>query len=165
MNLIVAVDENWGIGKDNELLCRISADMKNFRAVTMGHVLVLGRKTLESFPGKEPLPKRTHIVLTANKAYEAEGVILCHSLEELPAVLADYEDDDIFVIGGGSIYTALLGRCRHACVTRVDAAAENADTFFPNLDALPEWTVERTEAPVTENGLTYRFVDYVNTAL
>ena len=73
MNLIVAVDENWGIGKVNELLCRISADMKNFRAVTMGHVLVLGRKTLESFPGKEPLPKRTHIVLTANKAYEAEG--------------------------------------------------------------------------------------------
>ena len=68
-------------------------------------------------------------------------------------------------VGGGSIYTALLGRCRRACVTRVDAAAENADTFFPNLDALPEWTVERTEAPVTENGLTYRFVDYVNTAL
>jgi len=93
MNLIVAVDENWGIGKDNELLCRISADMKNFRAVTMGHVLVLGRKTLESFPGKKPLPKRTHIVLTANKAYEAEGVILCHSLEELPVVLADYEDE------------------------------------------------------------------------
>ena len=77
MNLIVAVDENWGIGKDNELLCRISADMKNFRAVTMGHVLVLGRKTLESFPGKKPLPKRTHVVLTANKAYEAEGVTLC----------------------------------------------------------------------------------------
>lgn len=98
MNLIVSVDENWGIGKDNELLCRISADMKNFRAVTMGHVLVLGRKTLESFPGKKPLPKRTHIVLTANKAYEAEGVTLCHSLEELPRVLADYEDDDIFVL-------------------------------------------------------------------
>ena len=97
MNLIVAVDENWGIGKDNELLCRISADMKNFRAVTMGHVLVLGRKTLESFPGKKPLPKRTHIVLTANKAYEAEGVTLCHSLEELPAVLADYEDAAVFM--------------------------------------------------------------------
>ena len=118
MNLIVAVDENWGIGKDNELLCRISADMKNFRAVTMGHVLVLGRKTLESFPGKKPLPKRTHIVLTANKAYEAEGVILCHSLEELPAVLADYEDDDIFVIGGGSIYEQLLPQCKKAYITK-----------------------------------------------
>ena len=80
MNLIVAVDENWGIGKDNQLLCRISADLKRFRAITTGHVLVLGRKTLESFPNGKPLPNRTHMVLTANKAYPAEGVTLCRGL-------------------------------------------------------------------------------------
>ena len=152
MNLIVAVDENWGIGKDNELLCRISADMKNFRAVTMGHVLVLGRKTLESFPGKKPLPKRTHIVLTANKAYEAEGVILCHSLEELPAVLADYEDDDIFVIGGGSIYEQLLPQCKKAYITKIYDKFP-ADTSIPNLDEIPDWTLTEKGGVKEENGV------------
>ncbi len=159
MNLIVAVDENWGIGKDNELLYRISADMKNFRAVTMGHVLVLGRKTLESFPGKKPLPKRTHIVLTANKAYEAEGVTLCHSLEELPAVLANYEDDDIFVIGGGSIYEQLLPQCKKAYITKIYDKF-SADTYFPNLDEKPEWTLTEKGEVQEENGVKFSFDIY-----
>ena len=86
MRLIVAVDENWGIGKNNDLLCRISADMQYFRKMTTGHTLVLGRKTLESFPNKKPLPNRNHIVLTKNIDYQAEGVTLCNSIEQLTTV-------------------------------------------------------------------------------
>ena len=87
MDIIVAVDADWGIGKDGDLLQRISADMKYFREKTTGNVLVMGRKTLESFPNKKPLPNRVNIVLTKNKDYQAEGVVLCHDLAELPAVL------------------------------------------------------------------------------
>ena len=156
MNLIVAVDENWGIGKDGDLLCRISADMKYFRAMTTGHVLVLGRKTLESFPGKKPLPNRTHIVLTANRAYAAEGVTLCHSLEELPEVLADYREEDVFVIGGGSIYEQLLPFCRRAYVTKIYDTFP-ADTSFPNLDEKPEWELTQKGEVQEEKGVKFSF--------
>lgn len=159
MNLIVAVDENWGIGKDGDLLCRISADMKMFRATTTGHVLVLGRKTLESFPGKKPLPNRTHIVLTANRAYEAEGVILCHSLEELPAVLADYAEDDIFVIGGDSVYQQLLPLCQKAYITKIYDKFP-ADTYFPNLDENPEWMLTEKGEVQEEKGVRFSFDIY-----
>ena len=150
MNAIVVTDKQWAIGRSGDLLFSLPGDMKHFRALTTGGTVIMGRKTLDSFPGGRPLPKRRNIVITREP-------------EDALALAGD--EENVWLIGGGSIYTALLGRCRRACVTRVDAAAENADTFFPNLDALPEWTVERTEAPVTENGLTYRFVDYVNTAL
>ena len=163
MNAIVVTDKQWAIGRNGDLLFSLPGDMKHFRTLTTGGTVIMGRKTLDSFPGGRPLPKRRNIVITRDPDFSREGCEIVHTPEDALRLAGDGED--VWLIGGGSIYTALLGRCRRACVTRVDAAAENADTFFPNLDALPEWTVERTEAPVTENGLTYRFVDYVNTAL
>jgi dihydrofolate reductase len=159
MDLIVAVDEKWGIGKDGDLLQPISADLKYFRMKTTGNVLVMGRKTLESFPNKKPLPNRVNIVLTNNKNYEAEGVVLCHGLEELPEVLKAYEDKQIFVAGGGTIYEQLLPQCETAYVTKIYEAYE-ADTFFPDLDANPEWELAEKGEMQEENGVQFSFDIY-----
>ena len=159
MDLIVAVDEKWGIGKDGDLLQRISADMKYFRQMTTGNVLVMGRKTLESFPNKKPLPNRVNIVLTTNKNYEAEGVVLCHGLEDLPEVLKAYEDKQIFVAGGGTIYEQLLPQCETAYVTKIYNTYP-ADTVFPNLDAHPDWELAEKGEVQEENGVKFSFDIY-----
>ena len=159
MNAIVIADRNWAIGRNNGLLFSLPGDMKRFRALTTGGTVILGRRTLDSFPGGRPLPKRRNIVITRDPAFCREGCEVVHSPEEALALAGD--GDDVWLIGGGSIYAALLDRCRRACVTRVDTAAPEADVFFPDLDALPEWTVEHAGEPITENGLTYRFVDYI----
>ncbi len=159
MRLIVAVDENWGIGKNNDLLCRISADMKYFRQMTTGHTLVLGRKTLESFPNKKPLPNRNHIVLTKNIDYQAEGVILCNSIEQLQQLLKSYDTNDIFVIGGGSIYTQLLPYCDTAYVTHIQKSFD-ADTHFPNLDKHPDWVLTQKGETQQENDIAFSFDIY-----
>ena len=159
MNAIVAVDRNWAIGRDNGLLFSLPGDMKRFRTLTAGGTLIMGRKTLDSFPGGRPLPKRRNIVITRDPDFCREGCEIVHRPEEALALAGD--GDDVWLIGGGSIYAALLDRCLRACVTQVDTAAPEADVFFPNLDALPAWAVEHTGEPITENGLTYRFVDYI----
>ena len=159
MDLIVAVDANWGIGKDGDLLPPISADLKYFRRKTTGNVLVMGRKTLESFPNQKPLPNRVNIVLTKNKDYAAEGVVLCHGIEELPAVLKDYTDKQIFVAGGGTIYAQLLPQCETAYVTKIYETYE-ADTVFPNLDENPEWELEEKGELQEENGVKFSFDIY-----
>ena len=159
MYAIVAVDEKWGIGRDNGLLFRLPADLKRFKALTTGGTVLMGRKTLDSFPGGRPLPKRRNIVITRDPAFQREGCEVVHSPAEALALAGG--GSDVWLIGGGSIYAALLDRCSRAYITRVDAAAPDADTFFPDLDSLPEWSASHTEAPVTENGLTYRFVEYV----
>ena len=159
MRLIVAVDENWGIGKNNDLLCRISADMQYFRKMTTGHTLVLGRKTLESFPNKKPLPNRNHIVLTKNIDYQAEGVTLCNSIEQLQQLLQSYHTNDIFVIGGGSIYTQLLPYCDTAYVTHIQKSFD-ADTHFPNLDEHPDWVLTQKGVTQQENNIAFSFDIY-----
>ncbi|MBQ3772896.1 MAG: dihydrofolate reductase, partial [Pseudobutyrivibrio sp.] len=111
MNLIVAVDKNWAIGKDNKLLVSIPDDMKFFRETTTGKVVVMGRKTLESFPNSKPLPNRVNIVLTRDAKYEAKGAVVVHSKEELNEELKKYNSDDIYVIGGESIYRLMLDEC------------------------------------------------------
>ena len=163
MNAIVVVDQNWAIGRDNDLLFSLPTDMKRFRSLTLGGTVILGRRTLDSFPGGRPLPKRRNIVITHCPDFSREGCEIVHTPEDALRLAGDGED--VWLIGGGSIYAALLGRCRRASVTRVDSTVSDADTFFPDLDALPNWKIERTGEAVTENGLTYRFVDYVNTAL
>ena len=165
MNAIVVADRSWAIGRDGGLLFSLPTDMKRFRSLTMGGAVILGRKTLESFPGGRPLPKRKNIVITRQKDLSVEGAAVVSSLAEALDAAGDTPPDQIWVIGGGSIYAALLSQCARAYVTRVDAAAEGADSFFPNLDKLPGWTVRAVSEPVTENGLTYRFYDYVNTKL
>ncbi|MDD4844203.1 MAG: dihydrofolate reductase [Anaerotignum sp.] len=159
MNLIVAVDEQWGIGKEGELLRRISTDMKRFRGITSGNVLILGRKTLESFPNKKPLPNREHVVLTNNLEYKAEGVTLCHSIAELPHVLEGFGDKEVFVAGGGSVYQQLLPFCEKAYITKIHATFP-ADTYFPDLDQLPEWEIAEEGEEQEENGVRFSFVLY-----
>ena len=159
MNAIVVADRNWAIGRNNGLLFSLPGDMKHFRTLTSGGTVIMGRRTLDSFPGGSPLPKRRNIVITRDPDFCREGCEIVHRPEEALALAGD--GDDVWLIGGGSIYAALLDRCRRACVTLVDTAAPEADVFFPNLDALPEWAVEHTGEPITENGLTYRFVDYI----
>ncbi len=159
MNAIVVADRNWAIGRNNGLLFSLPGDMKHFRTLTSGGTVIMGRRTLDSFPGGNPLPKRRNIVITRDPDFCREGCEIVHRPEEALALAGD--GDDVWLIGGSSIYAALLDRCRRACVTRVDTAAPEADVFFPNLDALPAWAVEHTGEPITENGLTYRFVDYI----
>lgn len=159
MNLIVAVDKNWAIGKDNKLLVSIPQDMKFFRETTMGKVVVMGRKTLESFPGGQPLKKRTNIVLTRDKNYKVKDAIVVHSVEELLEELKNYDEKEIYVIGGESIYRALLPYCKVAHVTKIDHAYE-ADTYFPNLDDMEDWEVTGVSEEQTYFDLEYEFVRY-----
>ena len=138
MNLIVAADKNWGIGKDNKLLVSIPSDMKFFRQETMGKVVVMGRKTLESFPNGLPLKNRTNVVLTSDKNYQVKDAVIVHSIDEVLEELKKYDDDEIYVIGGGKVYEELLPYCDVAHVTKIDFAFE-ADTHFPNRDEDSEW--------------------------
>ena len=160
MNLIVAVDKNWAIGKENKLLVSIPADMKFFREETAGNVVVMGRKTLESFPNGQPLRDRKNIVLTKDKNYQVEGAIIVNSESELLEKLKDYQQEEIFVIGGGSVYEMLLPYCDTAHVTKIDFAYE-ADTYFPNLDETSEWQIGATSEEQTYFDLEYYFVKYV----
>ena len=162
MNAIVVADRSWAIGRDGGLLFSLPTDMKRFRSLTMGGAVILGRKTLESFPGGRPLPKRKNIVITRRKDLQVEGAVVVSSLAEALDAAGDTPPDQIWVIGGGSVYTAMLERCKRVYLTKVDAQAEDPDTFFPNLDKLPGWGVEHESEPVEENGLTFRFVEYIN---
>lgn len=165
MNAIVVVDKNWAIGHENDLLFSLPGDMKHFRELTTGGTVIMGRKTLESFPGKKPLPKRRNIVITRNEEFCQEGCEIVGCPEEALELAGDLENEHLWVIGGGSVYTALLNRCKRVYLTRVDAAAEETDTYFPNLDKLPNWQVEETSESFEENGLSYCFITYVNTKL
>ena len=165
MNCIVVVDQNWAIGCEGGLLFSLPTDMKRFRSLTIDGTVILGRKTLDSFPGGRPLPKRRNIVITRNVDFDREGCEIAGSPEAALELAAGTPADQLWVIGGGSVYTALLPKCKRAFVTRVDSAAPEADTFFPNLDKLPGWEVESVSEPVEENGVTYRFVDYINTKI
>ena len=159
MNLIVAVDKNWAIGKENELLVRIPADQKFFRETTTGKVVVMGRKTLESFPGGLPLKKRTNIVLTHDENYKVPDAIIVHTMEELHEELKKYNSEDIYVIGGETIYRQLLDECDVAHVTKIDYAFD-ADTYFPNLDEKPEWEITADSEGQTYFDLEYYFYKY-----
>ena len=165
MNAIVVVDKNWAIGREGGLLYSLPTDMKRFRSLTIGGTVILGRKTLDSFPGGRPLPKRRNIVITRNVDFDREGSEIVASPQAALELVGNTEDDKLWVIGGGSVYAALLSRCKRVYLTKVDDEAPGADTFFPNLDKLPGWEIETTSEPVEENGVTYRFVDYVNTKL
>ena len=159
MNLIAAVDQNWAIGNKNKLLVRIPDDQKFFRETTTGKVVVMGRKTLESFPNGLPLKNRTNIVLTHDKNYQVKDAIVLHSLEELHAELQKYPSEDIYVIGGETIYRQLLDECDVAHITKIDYAYD-ADAYFPNLDELPEWKITADSEEQTYFDLEYYFYKY-----
>lgn len=159
MNLIAAVDSNWGIGKNNQLLVKIPADMKFFRETTTGKVVVMGRKTLESFPNGQPLKNRVNIVLTHDKTYQVKDAVLVYSLEELWKELEKYESENIYVIGGESIYDQLVDACDTAHITKIDYAYD-ADAHFPNLDERPEWQITQDSEEQTYFDLIYHVYKY-----
>ena len=159
MVLIAAVDAAWGIGKDGDLLKRISADMKFFRSKTQDHVLIIGRKTLESFPGKKPLPGRKNIVLTKQKDYSAEGCSICHSKKDVLELLGE-AGEEVFVAGGESIYREFLADCDTVFLTKIYAAFP-ADRSFPNLDEGGEFSIVWESEVQEEKGIRYQFFQYV----
>ena len=159
MKLIAAVDKNWAIGYKNQLLVSIPSDMKQFRQKTTGHIVVMGRKTLESFPGGLPLKNRRNIVLTSNRNYQVKDAVIVHSEEELKEELKKYDTDEIFVIGGESIYRMLEPLCDEAFITKIDHSYQ-ADAHFPNLDADPSWVLKEESEENTCFDLEYVFVIY-----
>ena len=159
MNAIAAVDAKWAIGNKNRLLPSIPADMKFFREKTMGHVVVMGRKTLESFPNGLPLKNRVNIVLTANRSYKVKDAIIVHTKEELLEELKKYDSNELYVIGGGSIYEMLIPYCDTAYITKIDHAYA-ADTYFPNLDQMDDWEMTEVSEEQTCFDLEYVFAKY-----
>ncbi|MBM6750280.1 dihydrofolate reductase [Mediterraneibacter glycyrrhizinilyticus] len=159
MKAILSADRNWGIGYQNRLLVSIPSDMKFFRQTTTGKVVVMGRKTLESFPNGMPLKNRTNIVLTGNKDYHVKDAVIVHSKEELLEELKKYDTDTVYVIGGESIYRMLLPYCDTAYVTKIDRAFQ-ADTFFPNLDEMDEWVMTEESEEQTCFDLEFTFTKY-----
>ncbi|HIZ44784.1 MAG TPA: dihydrofolate reductase [Firmicutes bacterium] len=159
MNIIVAADENWGIGKDGTLLWHLPEDMKYFRRMTTGRVVVMGRKTLDSFPGGRPLKDRENVVLSANPSFWREGTKVFHNVPDTLAYLERYPEDQIFIVGGGHIYREFLPYCDTAYVTRIDRAYE-ADTYFPDLDASAEWEFVSSGERMEYEGIPFAFSVY-----
>ncbi len=159
MKLIAAVDKNWAIGKDNQLLIHIPDDMKRFRAYTTGNTVVMGRKTLESFPGKKPLKDRENIVLTKNPNYQVKDATICQTMDELTAILEKRDSDSVYVIGGESIYKQMLSLCDTAIITKIDFAYA-ADAYFPNLEENPEWELVEESEEQTYFDVVYTYQTY-----
>ncbi|MBQ1380858.1 MAG: dihydrofolate reductase, partial [Ruminococcus sp.] len=164
MRMIAAVDENWGLGKNGDLLTSIPEDMRFFRQTTQGKVLVMGSKTLRSFPNAKPLPGRLNVVMTRQKDARFPGCVVCDGMDSLLALLAGFAPDDVMVIGGGGVYTQLLPYCTEALITKMQFNGE-ADTFLPNLDSLPEWSVAKESEQKEHEGILFSFVTYANSAV
>lgn len=159
MNLIVAADNHWAIGNKGNLLVRIPNDHKFFREETAGKVVVLGRKTLETFPQGLPLKNRTNIILSSRQDFKVKDALVVHSLEELLEKLKKYNSEDIYIAGGGSVYKQMLPYCDVAHVTKIDHRYE-ADTYFPNLDERKEWKITADSDEQTYFDIAYQFVRY-----
>ncbi len=160
LSLIAAVSKDWGLGKDGELLFSIKDDMQFFRRTTTDNVVIMGRKTLESFPGKKPLKNRVNIVLTRNKAYSAEGAVVVGSIEELDAELKKHKGKEHIVIGGGEIYSLLMPYCTKAYITKVNAT-KLADTYLENLDLSDEWSLASEDGAHQDKNYSFAFCEYV----
>ena len=156
MDVIAAVDRNWAIGKGGDQLCYLPADLKRFQALTTGHPVILGRKTLATFPGGRPLKNRRNLILSRDPDFAPEGAEVFRELDSLRAAAPA----DSFVIGGESVYRALLGWCGTAYITKIGRAWEGADAFFPNLDDDPAWFVAEEGEPLEHQGIPFRYVTY-----
>ena len=155
MNLIVAVDQNWAIGKDGDQLIYLSEDLKRFKSLTLGHPVILGRKTLATFPGGRPLKGRPNLILSTTPGYQVEGADVFPNLEKLLACAPK----DSFVIGGESVYRALLPYCSTAYITKIHASF-SADRFFPNLDQDPDWILQDSSEELEQDGVTFHYCTY-----
>ena len=156
MDAIVAVYDDWGIGCEGDQPIALSADRKFFRRTTAGSTVIVGRKTVGSFPGQQPLPKRRNILLT-RQDIQIPGFEVAHSPEEAAAMSAG--DEKVFVIGGGTVYRQMLPLCDRAIITKVHTTVP-CDTYFPNLDESPEWKLTETLESGEENGISYEMCLY-----
>ena len=155
MNLIAAADENWGIGKNGGLLAHISGDKKYFRETTKGKIVVMGRKTLEGLPGGQPLGNRVNVVLSENPAYKIKGAVVCHNIDEALEYLKQFSSEDIYVIGGESIFRQFLPYCNTVYLTHIDYEYD-ADVKFPvNLWKSQEWEMVEEGEEQTYFSLCY----------
>ncbi len=159
MNIIVAVDNKWAIGYQNKLLVRIPADQRFFRDETIHKAVIMGRKTLESFPGAQPLKQRLNVVITSDPEYRVADAVVVHSVEEALEAVKDYRKEEVYVIGGESIYRQMLPYCEVAHVTKIDYEYA-ADTYFPNLDQMEDWVLAEESDEQTYYDLTYVFCRY-----
>ncbi len=160
MNLIAAVDNNWAIGYQSSLLVRIPNDQKRFREMTEGNVIVIGRKTLETFPQKQPLKNRVNIVLSRDRQYPMKDGVVVASIEQLLEELKKYNDKQIYVAGGATVYEQLLPYCDTAYITKIDYVYQ-ADVYFPRLDNLSDWELIEESDEQTYFDLTYFFQKYI----
>jgi dihydrofolate reductase len=160
MNLIVAVDKNWAIGYQNKLLISIPEDMRFFRDETTNKVVIMGRNTLETFPGGRPLKNRMNIVITSKPDFAVNDAVVVHSVEEALEAVKAYKSEEVYVIGGASIYKQMLEYCDVAHITKIDYAY-HADTYFPNLDEDPQWVIEAESDERTYYDIEYAFYKYV----
>ncbi len=163
MNLIVVVDENWGIGKDGTQTVIIPEDRRYFRELTKDGTIIVGHKTFRDFPGAKPLAGRRNIVMSRDKDLIIEGATVVNTPEELFRDIKGLDPNKLFVIGGGHVFRLLLPYCRYAYVTKIKATPES-DAFFPNLDALDNWILEDAGEWKTSDGVEYAFQKYKNSS-
>lgn len=161
MKAIVAVDLNWGIGCDGQLLQHLPKDLKFFKEKTLGKVVVMGRQTFESLPGKAPLKDRINIVLSQNENFNDDRLTICRSLESVFDELKHYESDNVYIIGGDSVYKQFLPYCTEAYVTKIDHTYQ-ADKFFTNVDEASGWELVSSSDLKEDKGVQFRFCKYVN---
>lgn len=163
MILLYAVEENWGIGYKNDLLVKISEDLKDFKKLTTGNIIIMGRKTFESLPNSKALPNRLNIVITKDESYSREGIKVVHSIEGLFELLKEVDPNNEktrYVIGGGSIGSQLLPYCNLGYITKIFKSFENIDTILPNLDLHDDWEIARESSVRKQDDLEYKYVEY-----
>ena len=158
MNAIVAVNSDWGIGYNNTQSVVIPEDRRNFRKLTDGGIIIAGKRTFDDFG--RPLPNRTNIILTRDRGFTAHGISVAHSVDEVLMKIAEEDQDKVFIIGGGSIYKLFLPMCSCAYITKIESSPPS-DTFFPNLDDSPDWTLDIQGEPQESGGVRYSFCRYV----
>lgn len=159
MNLIVAVDKNWAIGKENKLLYNIPGDLEYFKRTTIGKVVVMGGNTFLSLPNGA-LGDRVNIVISPHEKIIDTNAIICDTIEQLFTEMNKYSLEDVFIIGGQMLYQTMLPHCKKAYITKIDAGTNDADCFFPNLDEMGEWKLTETSEKQSSNGFTFSFCIY-----
>src|SRR5690554_6342393 len=164
MILIFAVDNNWNIGYKGDMLYKISKDLRRFRRITEGNIVIMGRKTFESLPDKKALPNRINIVITRDKEYKSEDIVVINSIDELYPLLKKLNPNnemENFIIGGGDIARQTLDNCHKAYITKILKSFEKVDTSMPNLDLLDNWKIINKSRIYKDGDIEFQYVDYI----
>ncbi|MDR2728150.1 MAG: dihydrofolate reductase [Chitinispirillales bacterium] len=164
MNLIAAVDNNWGIGYEGKLLFSIPEDMKQFKTLTENKVVVMGHSTLKSLPNSKVLKNRTNIVLSRNSNLQINNAAIYNSVEQLLSAIKSFNSNDVFIIGGQTVYEQLIDYCEFAYITKVNTQ-RNADRYFPDIERMSNWKIQDQSSEKCYNNLNYTFIKYINSSV